>query len=156
MSGAVRDSTGAMLDTRFLKIVSQFHVEQTRIGILYSGVTPRSTIDISDEVNSQVAAANGEAVIRLSITVDGSCSPLNAFPVLNIVPVWPGCVPVSIDGLIVKRRPLPKPATAGPSAVEDQGSFGRVSRCLAGLRRPRDPPTGDSCNARLASNIRLP
>jgi len=107
MSGAVRDSTGAMLDTRFLKIVSQFHVEQTRIGILYSGVTPRSTVDISDEVNSQVAAANGEAVIRLSITVDGSCSARNAFPVLNIVPVWPGCVPVSIDGLIVKRRPLP-------------------------------------------------
>ena len=107
MSGVVRDSTGAMLDTRSLKIVSQFHVEQTRIGILYSGVTPRSTLDISDEVNSQVAATNGEAIIRLSVTVDGSCSALNAFPVLNIVPIWPGCVPVTIDGLIVKRRPPP-------------------------------------------------
>jgi hypothetical protein len=107
MSGAVRDSTGTMLDTRFLKVVSPFHVEQTRIGILYSSVTPRSTIDISDEVNSQVAAADGEAIIRLSVTVDTVCNALNAFPVLNMVPVWPGCVPVIIDGLIVKRRALP-------------------------------------------------
>ena len=95
-----------VLDTRFLKVVSPFHVEQTRIGILYSSLTPRSTVDISDEVNSQVAAADGEAINRLSVTVDVGSQCPNAFPVLNMVPVWPGCVPVIIDGLIVKRRPL--------------------------------------------------
>ena len=109
MSGFVRDNTGALLDMRSLKIVSGFHVEKTRIGLLYSGVTPRSTIDISDEVNSQVAAAQGEAIIRLSVTVGPSCNILNTFPVLNAIPVWPGCVPVAIDGLVVKRRPTSAP-----------------------------------------------
>ncbi len=109
MSSVVRDSAGVLLDMSSLRIASGFHVEKTRIGILYSDLTPRSTLDISDDVNAQVSAAGGEAIIRLSVTVDGGCNMLNTFPVLNIIPVWPGCVPVIIDGLVVKRRPAPQP-----------------------------------------------
>ncbi len=109
MSGSVRDSSGTLLDIHSMKIVSGFHLETTRIGILYSGVTPRSTLDISDAVNEQVSAAQGEAIIRLSVTVDERCNVLNSFPVLNAVPVWPGCVPVILDGLIVRRRPPAPP-----------------------------------------------
>ncbi len=107
MSGSVRDSSGMLLDIHSMKIVSGFHLETTRIGILYSGVTPRSALDISDAVNEQVSAAQGEAIIRLSVTVDERCNFLNSLPVLNAIPVWPGCVPVILDGLIVKRRPPP-------------------------------------------------
>jgi hypothetical protein len=113
MSGSVRDNDGTLLDMRSMKIVSGFHLETTRIGILYSGVTPRSTLDISDAVNEQVSAAQGEAIIRLSVTVDERCDVLNSLPVLNAIPVWPGCVPVILDGLIVKRRP-PSPPPPQP------------------------------------------
>jgi len=114
MSGSVRDSAGTLLDIHSMKIVSGFHLEATRIGILYSGVTPGSTLDISDAVNAQVSAARGEAIIRLSVTVVESCNFLNTVPVLNAIPVWPGCVPVVLDGLIVQRRPPPGPPAAAP------------------------------------------
>jgi hypothetical protein len=114
MSGIVRDNSGTLLDVHSMKIVSGFHLEATRVGILYSGVTPHGTLDISDAVNAQVSAAQGEAVIRLSITVEDSCDLVNTLPVLNAIPFWPGCVPVVLDGLIVKRRPPPAPPPATP------------------------------------------
>ena len=115
MSSSVRDDSGTLLDIRSLKIASGFHFEATRLGILYSGVTPRGALDISDAVNAQVSAAQGEAIIRLSVTVDESCDVLNSLPILNAIPVWPGCVPVVLDGLIVKRRPpLPLPPVPPP------------------------------------------
>lgn len=106
MSGAVRDSGGMLLDARSLQIVSGFHVEKTRIGIGYSGVTPRSTVDISDDVNAQVSAVQGQAIVALRITVDQSCNFLNSLPIFNAIPIWPGCVPVVLDGLVVRRVPV--------------------------------------------------
>jgi len=53
----------------------------------------------------------GEAVVGLTVTVSDACDVLNVFPILNIIPLWPGCVPVTITGDIVRRRPV---AAAAP------------------------------------------
>ncbi len=104
MSGSVRDNTGTLHDLRSLKIVGPFDVEEKRIGLFYSTTMPGGKFDISDAVNTQVQAAGGEAVIRLSITVDESCHWVNELFPLSILPFWPGCVPVKIHGAIVRRK----------------------------------------------------
>jgi hypothetical protein len=111
MSDAVRDTSGALYGPPSLQRVGSFSVESTKIGILYSGVAPGSPLDISDAVNTQVTAAQGEAIINLSLTVSEGCAFLNSFPVLNALPLWPGCVPITIEGEIVRRR-RQSPATA--------------------------------------------
>ena len=111
MSDAVRDRSGELYGSPSLQRLAAFSVESTKIGILYSAVAPGSPLDISDAVNTQVTAAQGEAIINLSVTVSEGCALLNSFPVLNALPIWPGCVPITIEGVIVRRRQKP-PATA--------------------------------------------
>jgi hypothetical protein len=106
-SGSVRDASGELRLRPSLVKVADLSIDGTRVGLLYSGVTPRSTCDISDEVNAQVAAAGGEAVVFLTITASDGCNVLNGMPVLNALPIWPGCVPLAITGEIVRRRPGP-------------------------------------------------
>lgn len=107
MSDAVRDRSGELYGPPSLKRLADFSVESTKIGILYSAVAPGSPLDISDAVNAQVTAAQGEAIINLSVTVSEGCALLNSFPVLNALPIWPGCVPITIEGEIVRRRQKP-------------------------------------------------
>jgi hypothetical protein len=57
MSGTVRDGDGTLLDIRSLKTVGRFGVDASRVGVFYSALTPRSPLDISDEVNTQVGQA---------------------------------------------------------------------------------------------------
>jgi hypothetical protein len=45
-----------------------------------------------------------EAVVGLTVSIAGGCGWLNGFPILNALPVWPGCVPVRLTGDIVRRR----------------------------------------------------
>jgi len=103
-SGSVRDASGVLRLRSSLVKVGELTADGTRLGILYSGVTPRSDYDISDDVNAQVEAARGEAIVYLTVTVSDSCNVLNAFPVLNVLPFWPGCIPLTVTGDIVRRR----------------------------------------------------
>jgi hypothetical protein len=107
MSQAVRDGSGRLYDYHSLDRVGTLHAGRTRVGLLYSAVTIFSTIDISEDVNAQVAAAGGEAVVGLAVSVGDGCEGLNMFPVLNILPIWPGCAPVTVTGDIVRRRSSP-------------------------------------------------
>jgi hypothetical protein len=109
MSGSVRDNTGTLHDARSLKIVGAFDLEESRVGFLYSTATVRGKLDISEAINAQVQAVGGEAVIRLSITVDDSCHWVNELFPLNALPIWPGCVPVKIHGAIVRRKIVAPP-----------------------------------------------
>jgi hypothetical protein len=107
MSQVIRDQSGQAYDHRSLDRVGALLAGRTRMGFLYSGLTIISTVDISDEVNEQVAAVGGEAVIGLTVSVSDACDVLNVFPILNIIPLWPGCVPVTVTGDIVRRHPAP-------------------------------------------------
>jgi len=104
LSPAVRDASGRLYDARSLVKVGWLDVRKTTIGVVYSTLTIPATRDFSDEINAQVAAAGGEAVVGLTISIEGRCDLLNGFPLLNALPVWPGCIPVRLTGDIVRRR----------------------------------------------------
>jgi hypothetical protein len=104
MSQLVRDHNGTLRDPRSLDRVGSFYADRTRLGFFYSLLTPLSTFDISEAVNEQVAAVGGEAVIGLTVSASDGCDVLNNFAILNILPIWPGCVPVTVTGDIVRRR----------------------------------------------------
>lgn len=101
---AVGDRQGKVWDPASLVKVGTFSVRRTRLGFFYAGITPRDTWDVSDDVNAQVGSAAGEAIVGLAVTIAGSCNGLNGFPILNVLPFWPGCVPIHITGDIVRRR----------------------------------------------------
>jgi len=103
-SAVVRDASGRPYDARTLVKVGWLDVRKTTPGFVYSALTVPPTRDFSDEINAQVAAAGGEAVVGLTVTIAGGCGWLNGFPLLNALPVWPGCVPVRLTGDIVRRR----------------------------------------------------
>jgi len=113
MSPVVRDQNGMLLERGHLVHVGQLSISSAKIAIFYTLLPPR-TFDVSEEVNRQVAAVGGEAVVNFTVETTDGCDVLNFFPVLNILPIWPGCVPVAVWGDIVKRVPLagPPPAAA--------------------------------------------
>jgi hypothetical protein len=115
MSDCVRDDSGRLYERRELQTVGKLQTEATRVGFLDSALTAASSVDISDTVNAQVAAAQGEAVVDLDVTVTEGCSVLNEFPGLNALPIWPGCVPITVTGDIVRRRPAARPPRPGPA-----------------------------------------
>ena len=104
LSPVVRDGHGRPYDGASLVKVGWLDVRKTTPGFVYSALTVPPTRDFSDEINAQVAAAGGEAVVGLTVTVAGGCGWLNGFPILNALPVWPGCLPVRLTGDIVRRR----------------------------------------------------
>ena len=102
LSPVVRDQSGKLLERGHLVKVGQLDASSTKFAVFYSLAATR-TYDVSDDVNSQVAAAGGEAVVNFSVSAGDGCQWLNSFPLLNALPLWPGCVPVTISGDIVKR-----------------------------------------------------
>jgi hypothetical protein len=104
LSPVVRDANGRPYDSRTLIKVGWLDVRKTTPGFVYWRMTIPPSRDFSDEINAQVAAAGGEAVVGLTISTSWGCDWLNVFPILNALPVWPGCVPVRLTGDIVKRR----------------------------------------------------
>lgn len=81
-----------------------FSTSKPSFGLFYSalGISPR--YDVSEDVNRQVSTVGGEAIIDATVSVTTDCNALNAFPILNVIPVWPGCVHVVMSGAIVRRR----------------------------------------------------
>ena len=104
LSPAVRDARGRLQDARSLVKVGTLDVRKTTVGFVYSALAVPPARDFSDEINAQVAAVGGEAVVGLRIVLGDGCGWLNGFPILNALPVWPGCVPVHLTGDIVRRR----------------------------------------------------
>jgi hypothetical protein len=113
-SGVVRDRSGHIYDRHALTKVGRFSAERTPVGIFYSAWTLPSTYDISDELNLQVASSCGEAVVNLAISISDACTVLNGFPFLNALPSWPGCIPLTITGDIVRRAEAGCPTVAEP------------------------------------------
>jgi hypothetical protein len=107
-SSAVRDRGGVLHATPTLQKVGDFVAAKTSVGLAYSTISLPGTWDVSEEINRQVQAAGGEAVINFRLAVTGSCAVLNNFPLLNALPIWPGCAPLHATGDIVVRAGVPR------------------------------------------------
>ena len=82
-------------------IVGELHHEVVFWGTFYSLISITSDVDVSEIINKQVKDAGGEAVVDFSVT-SKQCW-WNYVPILTILPFWPGCTHVWMDGLIVKK-----------------------------------------------------
>jgi hypothetical protein len=115
LSGVVRDKSGHIYNRHSLTKVGSFSAKRAPVALFYSAVTsPSSYYDISDAINVQVASSCGEAVVNLAISVSNSCFVLNFFPFLNALPFWPGCVPLTVTGDIVRQAEAGCPTAAKP------------------------------------------
>lgn len=100
LSRAVRDADGSVVPQDRVAKVGKFHSDATAWGLLYTGIrlTPRT--DISKAVNGQVAAVGGDAVVNLRIM--GSHCAGDFVPVVGLIPIWPGCANITVEGDIIK------------------------------------------------------
>jgi hypothetical protein len=85
-----------------MQVVGKFHEERTAWGTLYSLVPFTPSLDISDSINSQVAQAGGEGIVRMRVS-SKPCA-LDYFVVFSIIPFWPGCASIEVDGDIIKHK----------------------------------------------------
>jgi hypothetical protein len=82
--------------------VGEFKASGSGWGLFWTGLQ-LDGVDFSDELNEQVAAANGGAVVNLEVRIGQLFT--NVFPgffVLSLVPVYPGGALVEVTGDIVR------------------------------------------------------
>ncbi len=103
LSPVIRDNGGRLYGSHSLIRLGVLSISRTPFGLFYSSLAFHQTCDLSDEVNAQVEAVGGEAVVDVTVLVRPACGVLNGFPFLNALPFWPGCVPVTLTGDIVRR-----------------------------------------------------
>lgn len=109
LSSGVRGADGKLVDPQTLRKTGEFHTDYTACRMLWTLVPIKSAHrDISDDVNQQVAAAHGEAIVNLSVQ-----SAATVWNIMTFVGVLPDCGKVDITGDIVAR-----PTASAPVAVQ--------------------------------------
>ena len=105
LSSMVRDRDGEIVRGAELERVGRIRYEAKSWAMLWGLVELTDAHDISTVVNSEVQAAGGDAVINLTVATD-SCgwNMLVYFNPLHILPVWPGCVNLEVEGDIVRVK----------------------------------------------------
>lgn len=103
MSGYVYGSNGLPLSPNTLKVVGEFEREAKLWGMLFSWIPLTGRLDLSTPINQEIERAGGDGVINLTVRSQG-CT-LNYVPGLSLLPVWPGCAAVTVQGQIVKHQP---------------------------------------------------
>ncbi len=101
-SRSVRDQNGEIVSEANRQVVGHFESRHNAWGLLYSTVRLDPITNISNEINEQVRAAGGDAVIRLSIRSKPCAT--DFVPVFNFLPFWPGCTRVVVEGDIIRVR----------------------------------------------------
>jgi hypothetical protein len=100
MTHQMRAADGHLLTDRERATVGKFEMKSTVFGLLYEAIPLNPTTDISEEVNSQVKAANGEAITDLHVSA-AACA-TDYFVVFHLIPFWPGCATIRVNGTIIK------------------------------------------------------
>jgi len=115
LSRAVRDADGEIVAQERAKKVADFQHESTSVAVFYS-FAGAAKKDISRFVNEQVAKHGGDAIVNLKVGVK-NCG-ANWVPFFYILPFWPGCATVQVQGDIVKVAPKvhPAPSPASPTS----------------------------------------
>ncbi len=103
LSGTVMDRNGRFLGPEARTTVGRFSSSKTGVAVGYSHAA-MNKVDFSDEVNRQVAAVNGDAVVNLEVATTDSCMCLNMVWITQALPIFPGCVKVVAEGDIIRAR----------------------------------------------------
>ena len=82
-----------------LERVGRFRTEVLAYGYLYSAIP--WPVDISEAVNTQIEAVGGEGLAEMRV-INYGCDRNWFFP-LTLLPIWPGCTEVIVEGGIVRR-----------------------------------------------------
>ena len=84
-----------------MKKVDKISFTKERWATLW-GLIPLHSHDYSDEINIQVAAANGNGVIDFTVGSQNTCQGWNiAWIFLDWLPFWPGCSVAEVNATIV-------------------------------------------------------
>ena len=108
MSDGLRGEDGKLLTPGQKHVVGQFSYDYRAWGMLWTAISFTGNKDISEEVDSQVKDAGGDAVNNLEVNA-GLCG----WSIFTIVGLLPDCSNVEIRGDIVKVTRL-NPPTAPP------------------------------------------
>jgi hypothetical protein len=108
LTRGVRDANGELVPAERRDVVGKFEEIVSAWGLLYSAVNVTPTTDLSRAINDQVSAVRGDAIVNLHVAT-ADCV-LDWFIPLNMLPIWPGCTNVRLEGEIV--RVLPQGARA--------------------------------------------
>ena len=82
------------------KALGQFKVDQIVISPFWG--IPKMNADVGALLNEEVEKLKGEAVVNLTMT-NKDCF-TNYLPLVSILPIWPGCRILQIDGTVVRRK----------------------------------------------------
>ncbi len=104
LSRGVRDADGDLVTSERIQKVGDFKSAATALGVFYSGAKLTPRMDISKAVNAQVARVRGDAIVNLK--VKSSVCASDVVPLVSMIPLWPGCANIVVEGEIV--RVLPK------------------------------------------------
>jgi hypothetical protein len=102
LSRSVRDASGAIVEPERRETVGHFRVHRDAWAMLYTAVQLDTKTDISRDVNDQVRAAGGDAIVRMSIH-SRPCA-FQFVGILNWLPFWPSCLDVVVEGDIIRVR----------------------------------------------------
>jgi hypothetical protein len=146
LSNGMRGPDGHLLDRSEMEVVGKFHGDRTAWGMLYSLVPLTPHLDLSKDVNEQVGAAKGQAVVRLR-TETRPCA-LDYFVIFSLLPIWPGCANVGVDGDIIRYKPIeqaPSPAPVAAVSVAIEKLCKSHLDCESGLVCPQGKCVTPTC-----------
>jgi hypothetical protein len=104
MSGIVLGQDGQPLSPKDQLPVGRFAVQKKGWAMAYSYL-PLNSMDFSEELNRQVGAIQGEAVVNLEVSINrSSCLTVGMLQLTEILPIFVGCVDVSLGGDIIRTR----------------------------------------------------
>jgi len=103
MSAFLFDANGNVLvKTRDLKVVGNFEYQKRFWGIFWSYGNFSDDSDISEAINKEIQAKNGDGLINF--TVESDWCLINTIPILGMLPFWPGCTIAKIKAEIIKAE----------------------------------------------------
>ncbi len=120
MSKTVLGRDGRPLGVQEQFPVGRFTAKRTGYAVAYS-FAQVSPFDFSEELNRQVGEVKGDAVVNLQVSTEKSgCTCLNIMPFIQALPIYPGCVEVSLEGDIIRSSPPTGAARGKQTATQEK------------------------------------
>lgn len=117
MSRGVRDQNGELVSAERRVRVGKYEQQFSGFSIFYSLVPLSGRKNLAPSINQQVEQVGGDAVINLRVSSRGCI--LNYFVGFNLLPIWPGCTRVTVEGDIIKVLPKEEIQPPAPPVMEE-------------------------------------